>query len=289
MGDQATWIRWNDDKGTIESSLGRLVILAEGFVKGFVEELMASGGTALGRMIINDLGRDLDIEIPHDKAFSWDDIEHIFDDRLASFDSVENCPSAYGWNGKGRVLVYRDSFNSKLWPVKAIGSLKSSAERSLTVQGARAILGQASRRAGRLIGERIGNAYGWNTLEAVYDTVGRIMTASSSELGWGRLEVMADLDRLLIVFIIRNGYETEGEGKDARLTILGNQIEGVAEYLSEREGMKSTGREFTLDDGTDARAIVIVPTEAGKEVDWDRIGWREMLSGSPSAVVAGGM
>jgi hypothetical protein len=289
MADEARWIRWDDDKGTIESSFGRLIVLADGFVKGFVHELIASGGAPLGKMIINDLGRDLDISIPNDKAFSWDDFEVILDGRLASFDSIENKPSAYGWDGTGRTLTYQNAVTSKLWPVAFIDSLKSSAEKSLTDKGAHAILGQASRKAGKQIGEMIGSVNGWNGLKSIYETVGEVMTASFSWLGWGKLEVSVDPDRLLMVFVVRNSYEAKAEGKDSRLTITRNLIEGVGEYLSEREGMRSKSREFSLDDGTGARAIVIATIQADKEVDWDGMGWGKISNTSHSAAAVRGL
>ena len=278
MANEATWIKWNRDEGIVESSFGRLILIADGFIKGFYDELKKSGGIALGKMILNDLGRDLDIEIPHDRDFLWDDFEAILDKRFESFDSVKNMPSAYTWDGKGRNLKYQGAFTVKLWPVKLIGSLKSSAAKNLTARGAQAIIGQASRRAGRLIGEITGASYGWKTLKIVYDTIGEIMTNAFSELGWGRFKIIADFDRLLIIFTLRNSYEVAAEGRDAHLTIIRNQIEGVGEYLSEREGMKSKSREFTLDDGTDARVIVVTTIKDGKEMDWDAIEWRKMVA-----------
>jgi hypothetical protein len=278
MANGAAWIKWNGNEGIVESSFGRLILIAEGFIKGFYDELKQSGGVALGKMILNDLGKDLDIEVPHDKEFLWDDFEAMIDKRFESFDSVENMPSSCVWGGKGRTLQYQGTFTVKLWPVRLIGSLKSSAARNLTPRGAQAIIGQASRRAGRLVGEITGNGYGWDTVKTVYDTIGEIMTGSFSELGWGKFTIITDYEHLLIFFILRNAYEIAAQGKDAHLTIVRNMIEGVGEYLSEREGMKSKSREFALDDGTDARVIVIASTLPGKEVDWDALEWRKMVA-----------
>jgi hypothetical protein len=278
MANGAAWIKWNIDEGIVESSFGRLILIADGFIKGFYDELKQSGGVALGKMILNDLGRDLDIEIPHDKEFLWDDFEEMIDKRFESFDSVEHMPSAYVWDGTGRSLRYQGAFTVKLWPVRLIGSLKSSAAKNLTPRGAQAIIGQASRRAGRLIGEITGNGYGWDTVKTVYDTIGEIMTGSFSELGWGKFTIIPDYEHQLIFFILRNAYEIAAQGKDASLTIVRNMIEGVGEYLSEREGMKSKSHEFTLDDGTDARVIVIASVAPGKEIDWDALEWRKMVA-----------
>ena len=278
MADGTTWIRWDIEGGVVDSSFGRLIIIADGFIKGFYDELKQSGGVALGKMILHDLGRDLDIEIPHDRDFLWDDFEAIIDKRFSSFDIVENMPSSYTWDGKGRSLLYQGAFTVKLWPVNLIGSLKSSAEKNLTPRGAQAIIGQASRRAGLLIGEVTGASYGWDTLKTAYDSLPWIMTGAFSELGWGKFEIITDYDRLVIIFVLRNSYEIAAQGKDAHLTIVRNQIEGVGEYLSEREGMKSRSREFSLEDGTDARVIVVTTIKPGNEVDWDAIEWRRMVA-----------
>jgi hypothetical protein len=278
MANGATWIRWNIEEGVVESSFGRLIIIADGFIKGFYDELKQSGGVALGKMLLHDLGRDLDIEIPHDRDFLWDDFEAIIDKRFSSFDTVENMPSSYTWDGKGRGLLYQGAFTVKLWPVNLIGSLKSSAEKNLTPRGAQAIIGQASRRAGLLIGEVTGANYGWDTLKTAYDSLPWIMTGAFSELGWGKFEIITDYDRLLIIFVLRNSYEIAAQGKDAHLTIVRNQIEGVGEYLSEREGMKSRSREFSLEDGTDARVIVVTTIRPGNEVDWDTLEWRRLVA-----------
>jgi hypothetical protein len=278
MPNGATWIKWNKDEGVVESSHGRLIIIDSGFIKGFYDELKRSGGTALGKMIINDLGRDMDIKIPQDKDFLWDDFEAMVDKRFESFDSVENMPPGFTWDGKGRTFQYMGAFTVRLWPVKLIGSLKASAAKSLTPRGAQAIIGLASRRAGRLMGEVTGNGFGWNTLKTAYDSLGEVMTAAFTELGWGKFKIIADYERLMIYFILRNSYEIAAEGKDANLTIVRNQIEGVGEYLSEREGMKSRSREYTLDDGTDARVIVVTSVKPGSEVDWDTLEWRKMVA-----------
>jgi hypothetical protein len=278
MAHEGVWIKWNIDEGVIESSFGRLIIIADGFIKGFYDELKQSGGVALGKMLLHDLGRDLDIEIPHDRDFLWDDFEAIIDKRFSSFDTVENMPSSYTWDGKGRGLLYQGAFTVKLWPVNLIGSLKSSAEKNLTPRGAQAIIGQASRRAGLLIGEVTGANYGWDTLKTAYDSLPWIMTGAFSELGWGKFEIITDYDRLVIIFVLRNSYEIAAQGKDAHLTIVRNQIEGVGEYLSEREGMKSRSREFSLEDGTDARVIVVTTVRPGNEVDWDTLEWRRLVA-----------
>jgi hypothetical protein len=263
VAHSGSWIKWNTDEGIVDSSLGRLILVDGGFIKGFYDELKQSGGVALGKMILHDLGKDMGVEIPNDRDFLWDDFEAMIDKRFESF---------------GRNLLYQGVFSTKLWPVSLIGSLKSSAARNLTPRGAQAIIGQASRRAGRLIGEITGNGYGWNTLKIIYDTIGDVMTPSFAELGWGKFKIIADYEHLVIFFILRNAYEIAAQGKDAHLTIVRNMIEGVGEYLSEREGMKSKSREYTMDDGTDGRVIAVTTVPNGKETDWDALEWKKMVA-----------
>jgi hypothetical protein len=278
MAHGATWVKWNEDAGTIESSSGRMIVLADGFVKGFVEEMIQAGGMGVGKMVINNLGRDLGIDVPHDKDFLWDDFEAMLDKGFEPFGSIEGLPSAYTWDGKGRSLLYQNAYAVKLWPVKLIGSLKSSSAKSLTERGANAIIGLSSRRGGKLIGEVTGTTYGWNTLKIIFDSLGGVLTGIFSDCGWGRLSVSADYDRLVTAFVLRNAYEIEAQGNGAQVTIVRNLIEGVADYLGEREGMKPKSREFTLENGADARVLVITFIQTGKEVDWDALEWKKMVA-----------
>lgn len=278
MADTALWITWDTEQGIVDSSFGRLMLVADGFIKGFYDELRKSGGVALGKIMLNDLGRDLGIEIPRDRNFLWEDFEALIDGRFTSFGSVRGMPPSYTWDGTGRLLQYMGSFTVKLWPVKLIGALKASAARNLTERGAQAIIGQASRRAGRLIGEIVGAGYGWDTLKIIYDTIGDVMARTFTELGWGKLRIVADYANLVVVFIFENAYELAAEGKDAHLTIVRNQIEGVGEYMSEREGMKSRTREFSLPDDNGIRVIVVSMAQPGKELDWDAIKWEKMVA-----------
>ncbi len=278
MAGDSAWIKWNKDEGIVDSSFGRLIIIADGFIQGFYDELRQSGGVALGKMILNDLGKDMEVEIPRDRDFLWDDFEALIDDRLASFSMVEEMPPNFVWDGTGMSLKYQEYFTVKLWPVRLIGSLKSSAARNLTPRGAQAIIGQASRRAGRMIGELTGTSYGWDSLKKIYDTIGEIMSNDFSELGWGSFKIIPDYEHLMIFFVLKNAYEIAAEGKDANLTIVRNMIEGVGEYLSEREGMKSRSHEYLLDDGTDGRVLVVTTAPPGAEVDWGTLQWKKMVA-----------
>jgi hypothetical protein len=278
MADNAKWIRWEPDSGTIQSSFGRLILYPEGFVQGFMEEVAQSGGVSVLRMLINDIGKGSGIEIPESGDFLWDDFERTLDGVLAPFDSVENKPGAYDWDGRTRSMSYRGVFTVKLWPVEVVGSLKASAQKTLTARGAGAIFGQASRKAGRAMGEMLEKTFKRDFSDALFEAVGNIVPDISRDLGWGRLTVSADISRNLIGFTIRNSFEVEAGGKDAQLIIIKNQLEGIGEYLAAQRGFTSRGREFTPDHEADARLVVLSSLAADQEINWDTVEWKSLVS-----------
>ena len=277
MTQHEKWIRWQPDTGTIQSCLGRVILYPEGFVKGFMEELMKSGGNALVQMLVNDIGKEFGTNVPADGEFRWDDFEDSLDGPVAAFDTVEGRPGAFDWDGRTRRLRYNGVLAVKLWPLGIVRSLKESARRVLTARGAGALLGQASRKAGRMMGEMLEKTFTTDSDDALFAAVAEIIPAVSRDLGWGSVAVSIDPGRRLIGFTIRNSFEVEAGGTDAELTIIRNQIEGFWEYLIGRAGFTSRSREFTPGNEADARLVILAFSEAGSEIDWNGIEWKGLV------------
>jgi hypothetical protein len=278
MTDNARWIRWEPDSGTIQSSFGRLILYPEGFVQDFMQELAQSGGAPLLRMLVGDLGKGFGIDIGRDGDFSWDDFEKTFDGVLAPFDSVDNKPDAYSWDGRTRAMSYRGVFTVKLWPVKVVGLLVAAAEKALTARGADAIFGHASRRAGQAMGKMLDETFKWDCPQALFSAVAGLMPDLLRDLGWGKLTVSADASRRLVGFTIRNSFEVEAGRENARQVIVKNQIEGAAEYLASKHGFTSRSREFVPDGEAGARLVVLKSLAAGQEVNWDTVEWKSLVT-----------
>ncbi len=278
MTDNARWIRWEPDSGTIQSSFGRLILYPDGFVQDFMQELAHSGGAPLLRMLIGDLGKGFGIEIGRDGEVSWDDFETALDGVLAPFDSVDNRPDAFEWDGRSRSMSYQGVFTVKLWPVAVVGLLVAAAEKALTARGADAIFGHASRRAGQAMGRMLDETFKWDSPEALSSAVAGLMPDLLRDLGWGRMTVSADAPRRLVGFTIRNSFEVEVGGENARQVIVKNQIEGAAEYLASKHGFTSRSREFVPEGTPDARLVVLKSLEAGQEVNWDAVEWKSLVT-----------
>jgi len=278
MAQDGKWIRWEPNAGTIQSSLDRVILYPEGFVKGFMEELMKSGGKALVQMLVNDMGKEFGTNLTEGGEFSWDDFEDALDGPVAAFDTVEGRPGAFDWDGRTRRLSYNGVLAVKLWPVGVVRSLKASANRVLTTRGAGALLGQASRKAGRMMGEMLEKTFTTDSDDTLFAAVAEIIPAVSRDLGWGSVAVSVDPGSRLIGFTIRNSFEVEAGGTDAELTIIRNQIEGFWEHLNGRAGFTSRSREFTPGNETDARLVVLALSEANREIDWNSIEWKRLVS-----------
>jgi hypothetical protein len=272
------WIAWLPEKGTIDSSYGRLIIYAEGFVRGFVEEMIKTGGPGLTLKFMKDMCASMDIDIPQKEEFRWDDFEALLDKYLGPFGEIKNLPGDLkGWDGSSRKLMLQNNITGKLWPVAMIKALMDSAEMSLSERGARSIVGHASWRAGRRFGEVLGGVWGWDTKEKVFNTLGDIMTPWFRSLGWGLLKIKVDKADDLIAFIITHSYEAEARGRDSQLTIARNQIEGVGDYLTSLEKQTSKSKEYALGDADDTRVIVLKIHTLGEEVDVDAEPWRKLV------------
>jgi len=272
------WITWLPERGTIDSSCGRLIIYAEGFVRGFVDEMIKTGGPGLMLKFMKDMSASVDIDIPQKGEFPWDDFEALLDTRIGPFDTVKNLPGDLtGWDGSSRRLKFANNIPAKLWPLAMIKALMDSAEMSLSERGARSIIGHASWRAGRRFGETLGATLGWDSREKIYGSVGSVMTSYFRNLGWGLLNVRVDEAGDLIAFVITNSYEAEARGKDSPLTIARNQIEGVGDYLSSLEKKTSKSKEYALGDRDDTRVFVLKIHTLGEEVDMDKEPWRELV------------
>jgi len=272
------WITWLPERGVIDSSYGRLIIYAEGFVRGFVEEMIKSGGPGLTLKFMKDMGVSVGIDIPEKGEFLWDNFEALLDKNIGPFEKVENLPRHFnGWDGLSRRLMLENNIPVKLWPLAMIKGLMDSAEMSLSERGARSIVGHASWRAGRRFGEILGAAWGWDTRKKVYENVGSVMPVYFRNLGWGVLNVKVDEGNDLIAFIIKHAYEVEARGRDSQLTIARNQIEGVGDYLSSLEKLTSKSKEYSLEDRDDTRVIMVKLHKLGDDVDMDKEPWKRLV------------
>lgn len=272
------WIKWLPEKGVIDSSYGRLIIYAEGFVRGFVDEMIKTGGPGLTMKFMKDMCSSVNIDIPEKGEFLWDDFEAVLDKNIGPFEKVENLPGDFkSWNGSSRRLVLENGIPGKLWPLAMIRALMDSAEMSLSERGAGSIIGHASWRAGRQFGEILGTALGWDTREKVYENVGNIMSVYFRNLGWGLLKVKVDETHDLVAFIIKNAYEVAARGKGAQLIIARNQLEGVGDYLSSLEKLTSKSKEYSLEDRDDTKVIIIKLHKLEEDVDMDKEPWKKLV------------
>jgi len=272
------WIRWLPEKGMIDSSFGRLIIFADGFLRGFVDEMIKTGGPGLTLKFMKDMGASVNINIPEKGEFLWNDFEAVLDKKIGPFEKMENISDyLQDWDGMSRRVVGRDNIPGKLWPLAMIKALTDSAEDSLSVRGARSIIGHASWRSGRQFGEVLGAVQGWDTREKLYESVGGIMSVYFKSLGWGLLNVKVDEANDLIAFIIKHAYEVEARGGESQMTITRNQIEGVGDYLSSLEKLTSKSAEYALGDEDDTRVIVLKFHILGEEVDIDSEPWKKLV------------
>ncbi len=272
------WIKWDSNNGTIDSSAGRLIIYAEGFIRNFVEELVKSGGTALEKMLIKDMASSIDVDYPNGNGLNWQSLEEEMDRFLSPFDEVQNKPAGLEWDGKSRNMKYGDLLKTKLWPLKTIGAFKASAVKALTERGANAIIGQASRKAGKEFADSVGKAFNWDSIDKVISSIGEIMPETYRTMGWGKLDISINVEDRIIVFAMEKVYEAEVGGKTASLTILKNQIEGIGESLAHREGLSVKCKEVDSHLGDDTRIVVLKLTEQGEDVDWNSVQWRDMVA-----------
>jgi len=271
-------ITWKPESGVIDSSYGRLIIYAEGFVRGFVDEMIKTGGPGLTLKLMKDMCASVNIDIPENGEFHWDDFEALLDKTIGPFDTVENLPGGFEkWDGSSRRLVFENSIPGKLWPLAMIRALMESAEMSLSERGARSIIGHASWRAGRRFGETLGAALGWDSRKKVYESVESIMSVYFRNLGWGHLKVKVDEAHDLVAFIIKHAYEVEARGKGSQLIIARNQLEGVGDYLSSLEKLTSKSKEYSLEDRDDTRVVMIKLHKLGDDVDMDSEPWKELV------------
>ncbi len=277
MTNEKRWIRWDTDQGTIESNFGRMLLYADGFIRNFFDEFKKTGGESLEKMILKDMALSMEIDVGDGKDLSWESFEELLENHITPFDEVENKPPQFIWDGKGRRVEFQDRFFMKLWPLKTIGAFKISAENALTEKGANAIIGQASRKAGREMVDIVGSAFDWETTEKVFSTIGDIMTTLYLMLGWGKVKILADIDEKMLVFTLKNIYEAEAGKKGAPLTILRNQFEGVSEGIAKKEGNSVRSKEVDSPLGDDTRVVVLKLLKPNEDLDWETVPWQKLL------------
>ena len=277
MTNDKKWIRWNTDQGIIESNFGRMILLADGFVRNFLDEFKKTGGESLEQIILKDMALSMKINVGDAKDLSWESFEELLENNLTPFEDVENKPPEFIWDGKSRKFKFQEKLMMKLWPLNTIRAFKTSAAKALTEKGSNAIIGQASRKAGRELGDTIGEAFDWNTSDKIFSTIGNIMTYQYLSLGWGKVKIFTSIEENILLFLIENMYEAEVGGNGNQLTIIRNQFEGVGDSIAKKLGLSVRSKEVDSPLGNDSHVMVLKILEPNEEIDWKNLPWQKML------------
>jgi predicted hydrocarbon binding protein len=217
-------VEWNVKDGTItlhnSKDHHRLLLKRYDFVFSFVEEMNRVMGNVPVMMVFRKVLEKCGA--PH-KFLEQVTVENtgVFVDGLIVPVDVDNSviPDAISWDGKSRTLDFLGGTHWRVLPVSFIRCFRDALYETLTVNGTKAIVREATKRAGMAMAEQAVKAYRWKTMEDLIDHQDEeIYLGTFTHAGWSYSRVFsrqeAD-DNHLFLAKISNSYESDGvSGRD---------------------------------------------------------------------------
>jgi predicted hydrocarbon binding protein len=218
MGHQNT-VEWNLKDGMIvlhnEKADHRLLLKRYDFIFSFVEEMSRVLGDVtvmmVFRKVLEKCGAPKDIL----ENVSVESAGKLVDSLIVPVD-IQNSviPDDISWDGKSRTLDFFGSTHWRVLPLSFIRSFREALYETLTENGTKAILREATKKAGMGMATQALENYKWKTVEdLVTNQDEKIYLGTFAHAGWsysrGYSKKGADGNYMLLAKI-SNSYESEG-------------------------------------------------------------------------------
>jgi predicted hydrocarbon binding protein len=251
MSGSGNKVIWDMGKGHVnlvgDVETKRVFIIREGFMQGFVEEIINVAGKVTLAMILRKTLEKLGI-IGVEKP-NWDSFKKYNDEQILPVKIEEtNIPDFFKWDGVNRDLISIANTDYNIWTVESLQKFKEAMTDVLTERGSSAILHSVTKRGAMAVGNKIISDYGWDDLDASMATMDGVFKFSFTTMGWGQSRAIAQRgnDGNYVIFSkYWNSFEAAGKKSSLPIcNIMRGFLEGIAESLgSTLAGQASESRE----------------------------------------------
>jgi hypothetical protein len=218
MGHQNT-VEWNLKEGIItlhnEKADHRLLLKRYDFIFSFVDEMSRVLGNVPVMMVFRKVLEKCGAPKELIDKVSVETAGTFVDSLVVPVDIEKSViPKDVGWDGKTRTLDFFGTTHWRVLPVSFIRSFREALYEVLTENGTKAIVREATKKAGMgMATQALGN-YGWKTMEdLVADQDERIYLGTFAHAGWSYSRVFSKKDEdgnYIFLAKMSNTYESDG-------------------------------------------------------------------------------
>jgi predicted hydrocarbon binding protein len=218
MGHQNT-VEWNLENGIVTLHNGkadhRLVIKRYDFVFSFVEEMNRVLGNVPVMMIFRKVLEKCGAPQRYLENVTIAGAGEFVDSLIVPVDIKNSViPDAVSWDGTTRTLDFMGTTHWRVLPVSFIRNFREALYEILTENGTKAIVREATKRAGVGMATQALESYRWKTVDdIVANQDQRLYQEAFVHAGWSYSRVFSKKDtdgRYLFLSKISNTYESEG-------------------------------------------------------------------------------
>jgi predicted hydrocarbon binding protein len=245
--DHQNTVEWNVKDGTIvlhnSKAHHRLLLKRYDFIFSFVEEMNRVMGSVPVLMVFRKVLEKCGAPSEFLEKVSIESAGAFVDGLIVPVD-VENSviPSSISWDGKTRTLDFFGATHWRVLPVSFIRSFREGLYETLTENGTKAILREATKRAGMAMAEQDIANYQWKNLEDLASQQDeKIYLGTFKHAGWSYSRVFSQKDadgNYLFLAKISDSYESDGVNGKAKpicdwlMSYMDGFYNGLANKLS---------------------------------------------------------
>ncbi len=188
--DHQNTVEWNVNDGTIilhnEKAHHRLLLKRYDFIFSFVEEMNKVMGSVPVLMVFRKVLEKCGAPNEFLEKVSVESAGAFVDSLIVPIDIEHSViPDSISWDGKSRTLDFFGTTHWRVLPVSFIRSFREALYETLTENGTKAILREATKRAGMTMAEQAIENYRWKTIdELVNQQDERIYLGTFKYAGW---------------------------------------------------------------------------------------------------------
>ncbi len=218
MGDHNT-VEWNVTDGTITLHSNkddhRLLLKRYDFIFSFVDEMNRVLGTVPVLMIFRKVLERCGAPGKFLESVSVETAGKFVDSLVIPVDIKNSViPDAVSWDGKTRNVDFFGTSQWRVLPVSFIHSFREALYDVLTENGTKAIVREATKRAGIGMADQAIENFGWKSIEdLVAGQDEQVYLGTFTHAGWSYSRVFAgkgDDGNYMFLAKIANSYESEG-------------------------------------------------------------------------------
>jgi len=237
-------LEWDRKAGIInvlhDGKKERVIMMREGYMAPFIDEIEKTGGKhsvqLVLRAFLKRIGADHTIDISQLPSFTQ--MYEMVNDGyfLPLSEEMENIPKEFTWEkGTRKFSIFGDT-HFFVTNLTTIIQFKEAMEDVMSERGARAILRNVSKMAGKAVWERAQKDYNWKDMREAIASLDGISSYFMPLYGWGTCRWIPEVDQngyTLSYARFWNAYETYNTtGSNPVCVLQLSYFEGIAEMIS---------------------------------------------------------